>query len=152
MFHYSSILALLFICFFSNLQAQSVGVFNDPLEITAPGDVPGFTAPGDIAGITSLGDIPSILIIIPGASTFKSVSPTLVKTKRVPKYTKVSTRPITLKSGGKCYVFACADLKVCTLVWLDRNKDGKIQPRKELRCVDSRGNQCQMVIKQVKCK
>ncbi len=56
--------------------------------------------------------------------------------------------PLTLEHDGKCFQIACAKEKNCStcgLMWWDRNGDGKVQPKRELRCVCKESKtQCEM--------
>ena len=66
--------------------------------------------------------------------------------------------PLILKRGDVCVKIGCkaapgGDCKTdCHLLWKDRNKDGKIQPRKELRCVCKNKGKCGIVARKTKCK
>lgn len=69
---------------------------------------------------------------------------------------RTSDRPIILKRNGDCYKIGCVKDKnctACTLYWWDRNGDGKVQPRKEIRCGCSDGKtSCRVRIEKVPCK
>ena len=49
--------------------------------------------------------------------------------------TKFFRGPITVKVSNSCVTFKCETGCRCIMAWRDKNKDGKIQPRTELRCV-----------------
>ena len=64
--------------------------------------------------------------------------------------------PIILQHNGKCYAFGCQEgpgCEHCTLYWKDRNKDGKINPKKELRCRcdNDPEKKCKLRVKKVEC-
>lgn len=84
------------------------------------------------------------------------ISPAQAKKFQVPPPTKTGKGPIVLKFGGDCYQFGCAKgdgCDNCRMAWWDRNKDGKIQPRRELRCFcPETRTQCQIRVRKVKCQ
>jgi hypothetical protein len=63
--------------------------------------------------------------------------------------------PIVLRRNGKCYKLGCPkkDCSKCALYWWDKNQDGKVQPKKELRCGCAESNQaCKMKAKKIECR
>lgn len=69
-----------------------------------------------------------------------------VKTQAKQKPMRISS-PLVVKRAGKCYQLGCANnCGRCTMVWWDRNGDGKVQAKKELRCA-CRDSQKQCEIK-----
>lgn len=63
--------------------------------------------------------------------------------------------PIVLRRNGNCYKLGCPkkDCSNCALYWWDKNQDGKVQPKKELRCGCSDSEKaCKMRVKKVECK
>lgn len=88
-------------------------------------------------------------------STTKSVN---INNKSIslPTTIKVIKTPVIIKRGKNCYELSCARTKACsncTMVWKDVNRDRKIQPRKELRCVCAKsGDQCKITAKRVECR
>lgn len=68
-------------------------------------------------------------------------------------------QPLVVKhpKNGNCYALKCASqsgCSECSLLWKDRNGDGKINPRKELRCrckADPE-KECRIRAKRVACK
>ncbi|MEM7659620.1 MAG: hypothetical protein AAF399_26125 [Bacteroidota bacterium] len=88
-------------------------------------------------------------------SKLKPVSVSAAKKLSVPRSVKTSSTPIVLRRDGKCYEFGCKagnGCNSCQLVWYDRNGDGKVQPRKELRCVCGQGDQCKIRVRKVPCQ
>ena len=77
------------------------------------------------------------------------------KAVALPSKMKVLKGPITIKRGQNCYEIYCQqgpECKDCQLTWWDRNGDGKIQPRRELRCVCTKtGDKCAIKARRVKC-
>lgn len=64
---------------------------------------------------------------------------------------KTSTRPIVLQHEKSCYQFSC-EKKGGNIIWWDRNGDGKVQAKRELRCVNEAGKPCEMVVEQGNCR
>lgn len=65
--------------------------------------------------------------------------------------------PIKLKRNGKCYVIRCQEAPgcdKCTLFWKDENGNGKINPKKELRCrcTSDPQKECKAQAKEVACE
>lgn len=63
--------------------------------------------------------------------------------------------PIVLRLNGNCFKLGCPkkDCSKCALYWWDKNQDGKIQPKKELRCGCAESNEaCKMRVKKVECR
>lgn len=82
-------------------------------------------------------------------TTFTPISQSLSPQLKLPKAVKVSSKPITLKKDAKCLTFRCAqDCNACKLYWWDRNQDGKVQPRRELRCACTREKTCKIQVRQ----
>lgn len=131
---------------FSNFQADAQ-VDDTLIYFKAPLASDMYSAPREVADLR--GDF---AITLDNGIKFKPIQPTYAKKVTLPISSKISTSGITLKRNGKCYRFTCANPKLCSLVWFDKNRDGKVQPRRELRCVDRNGKQCQMVVKLVQCK
>lgn len=95
--------------------------------------------------------------IIPGslAKSLVSVSPSYAKKVQIPRTVRTSSRPITLKYNGNCYQFGCQKGQKCLncqLHWYDKNRDGKVQPRQELRCGCDKGEQCRIRVRRVECR
>lgn len=92
------------------------------------------------------------------ASVKKSAQPisaSMSKTLMLPRSVKRLPSPITLKRDGKCYKIGCdtRSCSDCQLFWYDRNKDGKVQPKRELRCYCVKAKKrCEMRGKEVPCK
>lgn len=74
----------------------------------------------------------------------------------IPPATKKSKKPVVLRHEGNCYIFSCGKGKECSdcnLYWWDRNKDGKVQPRRELRCAcPSARARCKINVRKIKCQ
>jgi len=87
-------------------------------------------------------------------SSFRKVPISLAKKIKIPRATRVSRGPITIKHNGACYTFGCEKGSGCTdckLYWYDRNGDGKVQPRRELRCFCAPKKMCKVRVKKSKC-
>ena len=88
----------------------------------------------------------------PGA-TLNTISVSKAKKLILPRAVKTSSRPIVLRHNGTCYQFSCDPAcGTCQLVWLDRNGDGKVQPRRELRCVNAKGKVGKVSVQKVRCQ
>ena len=88
-----------------------------------------------------------------GKSVFVHISAAMAKKMQAPKGVKVSKGPVTLKRNGKCYTFGCdkSQCSDCKLYWKDRNGDGKVQPRRELRCFCAPKKPCKIRVRKSKC-
>lgn len=71
----------------------------------------------------------------------------------------VIDQPLILHNpkNDKCYAFRCrpaAGCEDCVLLWKDQNGDGRIQPKKELRCrcKGDAEKECQIRAREVPCK
>ena len=77
------------------------------------------------------------------------------KTKMAKTSVHIINGPIVLKRGQRCYKFSCVPRNNCTnckIYWWDKNGDGKIQPRRELRCgCSGMINQCKMKVELIDC-
>lgn len=67
--------------------------------------------------------------------------------------TKYLKGPIKLKNKDKCIAVACAKgCPNCEMVWRDLNKDSKVQPKKEVRCICAKTKElCKMAVKTDSC-
>ncbi|MEM6802776.1 MAG: hypothetical protein AAF696_15310 [Bacteroidota bacterium] len=88
-----------------------------------------------------------------GKNIFVHISAATIKKMQLPKGVKVSKGPVTLKRNGMCYTFACDknNCSDCKLYWKDRNGDGKVQPRRELRCFCAPKKPCKIRVRKSKC-
>lgn len=76
----------------------------------------------------------------------KSAKPQQIK---LPAKARVSSKPVTLKKDGNTFTFSCQqDCRNCRLFWWDRNKDGKVQPKRELRCACTKEQTCKIQVRQ----
>ncbi|PHN03724.1 hypothetical protein [Flavilitoribacter nigricans] len=67
-------------------------------------------------------------------------------------------QPLVLQhpTNGQCYAFRCAagtECPDCKLYWKDRNGDGRINPRRELRCRcgENPEAKCRIKVRQIAC-
>ena len=85
----------------------------------------------------------------------KPVDKKFRKKMKIAKGAKKFDGPIVIKKKGVCVKVTCSqkDCDSCTLLWSDRNNDGNINPKKELRCVckDTR-KLCGIMGKKIRCK
>ncbi|GAB5550429.1 MAG: hypothetical protein Sapg2KO_00200 [Saprospiraceae bacterium] len=93
----------------------------------------------------------------PRQAVLKSTSIAITGKKiKIPSGVKLLKGPITIKRGENCYQIGCdrnKDCNNCQMFWKDLNKDRKIQPRKELRCVCPKsGDNCGLRGRKVECK
>jgi len=92
---------------------------------------------------------------MPGGTTMVFVHISALKKMAIPtslsKSIKTADGPIVLRKNGKCYQFACEG-RACKLFWWDRNGDGKVQPKRELRCGDKGRESCGIRVKEVPCR
>ena len=89
-----------------------------------------------------------------GKSIFVHISAVTIKKLALPQRTKVSKGPVTLKRNGVCYTFACdkSNCSDCKLYWNDRNGDGEVQPRRELRCYCApKKKMCKIRVRRSRC-
>lgn len=85
---------------------------------------------------------------IPSTDSFTPISKSASSQTQSPAKIRVSRKPVTLRKEGKALTFSCQqDCKNCRLFWWDRNKDDKVQPRKELRCACTREQMCNIQVK-----
>ena len=91
-----------------------------------------------------------------GNGGFKAVSLAYANRMRIPRASKTSIRPVILRHKGICYQFSCnksgKSCPDCTLHWFDRNQDGKVQPRKELRCFCDVQKPCRIRVRKRPCQ
>lgn len=90
------------------------------------------------------------------AFTFAQKSQVITKSAKATGI-KQLRNPLYLKRNGKCFKIQCyptKECKDCAMLWKDRNGDGKVQPRKELRCgcKSSPKATCNMDWAQVQCR
>jgi len=143
---FSSALFALMMCFCIQSQAQTAKIFNDtllvfktPLEFTSGANIIG-------AGIGGVG------LEFKAGSGLSTISLAKAKKLVLPRTVRTSTKPIVLRHEGTCYMFSCDPAcGSCQLVWWDRNGDGKVQPRRELRCVNAKGEAGKVSLKKTRC-
>ncbi|MEO0895908.1 MAG: hypothetical protein AAFY71_05890 [Bacteroidota bacterium] len=85
----------------------------------------------------------------------KSASPQILKKYKLPKGVRRVPTPFVLQYKGNCYQLGCMKGKGCddcAMFWLDKNRDGKVQPRKEIRCICKQGKPCKVRARKVPCK
>ena len=74
---------------------------------------------------------------------------------KLPRSIKELNTPLKLKGRNGCYLISCQasqNCRDCRLLWKDINRDGKVQPRRELRCVcTSSGGDCRIRAKKIPC-
>ena len=143
----TSIIAFLF--FFSLESQAQISAFNDTMMHNSPKSEY-FILDGEKINITG-----SFLLPNGTLKAFKPISISVAKTMNIPRPTKVSDQPVVLKYKGNCYKFGCQKGEGCSdckLAWYDRNGDGKVQPRKELRCICSTGDKCRVRVKRIECR
>lgn len=86
-------------------------------------------------------------------SLMKTAAVSYSKKLAIPSATRVSNKPIILKNEKGCFEFRCGDgCESCKIVWYDRNGDGKVQPRKELRCINVKGKVGKISVAKVRCQ
>ena len=140
-------LSLMFCFLFVSQQAQAQRVFNDTimifnerLEFVAGGN---FVQKGTVFSLDK------------SSTKLQPISATQAQKLVLPRAVKVSDGPVTLHHDGKCYKFGCVNeqgCQNCKLVWWDRNDDGQVQPRRELRCKCPTGGTCKMRVEKVPCR
>jgi hypothetical protein len=95
--------------------------------------------------------------IIPAATfkTIKAVPTPTAKKLNLPAGVRRVPTPITLTYKGTTYKVGCQKsegCEKCGMFWYDKNKDKKIQPRQELRCICTEGGKCKVRAKKVESK
>ena len=93
---------------------------------------------------------------VPVSSKKKVLKPSasVIKVLGLAPATKVLNTPMRVKSGNDCYEIRCSAnaCQGCKMLWKDINKDGKIQPKKEVRCVCVQTKElCKIEGKKVRC-
>lgn len=111
-----------------------------------------FSQAADITGDVALDDIYEI----PASSSSSVVALPAATAKLfgLPASVKKINGPIIIKRGNVCAKIGCKtdNCKDCVLLWKDINTDGKIQPRKELRCACPQSKaQCKLAANKVPC-
>lgn len=97
-------------------------------------------------------------------SDFKILSSSLLIRSQMPskKLNQSKQKPVRLETpfvlemNDRCFQLGCVkntDCEKCGLMWWDRNRDGKVQANKELRCIcrDTK-MQCQLRGRKVDCR
>ncbi|MEL7535412.1 MAG: hypothetical protein AAFN10_29255, partial [Bacteroidota bacterium] len=67
----------------------------------------------------------------------------------VPRSSKVMADDVVITAKRKCFRLGS---KNGQLVWWDRNRDGKIQPLREVRCIGPKGKASKVFVEEVSCK
>lgn len=141
------ILAALFMSLGTQVFAQKV--FNDTMLVF--NQKAGF----EMEGVAEKGILMKGFSLQPQSrNSMRKIAAPVAKKIKIPRATRVSKGPITIKHNGACYTFGCQKGGTCTdckLYWYDRNGDGKVQPRRELRCFCSPGKMCKIRVKKSKC-
>ncbi|MEL6651656.1 MAG: hypothetical protein AAFQ87_12720 [Bacteroidota bacterium] len=131
----------------SSLSAQSqTAVWNDTMMV--------FKTPLELAsgGKFLLGDQGAGFQFLK-LNAMKAAPSSFVTAASLPRKVKISTGPVILKNQNGCFAFSCdKSCQSCRLVWYDRNGDGKVQPRKELRCVNAKGKVGRVSVSKVPCQ
>lgn len=132
------------------INAQAQRAFNDTMLVFNKDAM--FDINDNIKGF-NIGMPPTLAFNVTPAAKSVFVKVTAVQAKKVsvPRATRISSKPITLKYKGACYQFGC-DCKTCKIAWYDRNGDNKVQPRKELRCLCAKGEKCKIRVEKADCK
>lgn len=118
---------------------------------------PWFKAPSSILTPKIMDWNTSYNLVSPRSAIQKS-SALMISSKKIkiPSDIKLLKGPITLKRGKSCYQVGCDRNKECNncqMFWKDLNRDRKIQPRKELRCVCPKsGDNCSLSARKIECK
>jgi len=139
--------------FCASLFLMMAGQLHAQVDDTLP---PWFKAPMELLGKEPLFKKDIAFIMTP--STIKKVSSvpaSTAKKLRLPRNVKRVPTPLNLKHKGACYQIGCVKGKecdTCGMFWLDKNKDGKVQPRKEIRCICKEGKPCKVRGRKVECK
>lgn len=140
-----SLLLSLLLMVSSSLSAQSQVAWNDTMMV--------FKTPLELAsgGKFLLGENGPFQL--QPQSGMRAVSASFAQTASIPRAAKTSTGPVILKNQNGCFAFSCdKSCQSCRLVWYDRNGDGKVQPRRELRCVNAKGKVGRVSVSKVTCQ
>lgn len=133
-----------------SINTQAQGLFNDTIFVFNKDAM--FDINDNIKGF-NIGMPPTLTFDVTPAAKSVFVKVTAIQAKKVsvPRATRISSKPITLEHKGACYKFGC-DCKTCKIGWYDRNGDNKVQPRKELRCLCTKDEQCKIRVEKTDCK
>lgn len=140
----STALFALMMCFSLQSHAQGTKVFNDTMLVFNSPLV--FAQGGKLIGA-------GIGLQFKAGATLSLISASQAKKLVLPRAVRTSSRPIVLRHNGTCYQFSCDEAcGSCKLVWWDRNGDGKVQPRRELRCVNAKGKAGKVSVQKIRCQ
>ncbi len=89
---------------------------------------------------------------LPDLRQMSMLSTSKTKQLNVPARSKGSTGAVAIRNKNKCFKVSGPKGKQGTIVWWDRNKDGKVQPLKELRCISPQGKGLKVFVEEVSCK
>ncbi|MFK7923943.1 MAG: hypothetical protein AB8H47_18435 [Bacteroidia bacterium] len=148
---FNSAFFALIMCFVLQSQAQktaaleeSKSVFNQPLELkTGKNLSKGALADGEMQ--------------FKAGSTLTIINVSEAKKFKLPRTVKVLPKPTILLQGNSCFQFSCDPAcGSCVLLWLDQNRDGKVQALQEIRCLNrsykNLGQSGIVTVKKVSCK
>ncbi|MEL6732112.1 MAG: hypothetical protein AAFP83_13365 [Bacteroidota bacterium] len=141
----SLLLNSLFILFFIGLSLESQAQIRDSLIF--------FKAPADI--IVTGPDLKlSNSFALPDMRAAQAITKSQAKSLKLPNAVKRLPKVVRLKYGKTCVEMTCDDnCKNCRMYWWDRNNDGKVQPRRELRCICPASTQrCKIKARRTNCR
>lgn len=104
--------------------------------------------------------VTAALVELDASKQILSANMPLISSLETKSKATAKNRPVRIKGAlklehnGNCYQIGCAkaNCNKCGLFWWDRNKDGKVQPRKELRCVCKESkSQCELRGREIDC-
>ncbi|MEM6346681.1 MAG: hypothetical protein AAF927_22535 [Bacteroidota bacterium] len=136
-------LSLLFVLSAQKVQAQIVP--DTLIYVTSPSK---FYESGDLNNLK--GDFASFGL--PDLRQMTTLSTSKTKQLKVPAKSKGSTGAVAIRNKNKCFKVSGPKGKQGTIVWWDRNKDGKIQPLRELRCISPQGKGLKVFVEEISCK
>lgn len=94
--------------------------------------------------------------------TFHIISASKARKLVLPRTTKRLPQPTILRQNRSCFEFSCdPSCGSCFLIWVDHNRDGKVQALQEIRCITGLGQSINntnigqsrtVVVKKVNCQ
>ncbi|MEO0584676.1 MAG: hypothetical protein AAF135_20865 [Bacteroidota bacterium] len=111
-----------------------------------------FKAPADII-VTGPELKLSNSFALPDMRAAQAITQSQAQSLKLPRAVKRLPKVVRLKYGKTCVEMTCDDnCKNCRMYWWDRNNDGKVQPRRELRCIcPNSTKRCKIKARTTKC-
>ncbi|MEL6844340.1 MAG: hypothetical protein AAFP02_14100 [Bacteroidota bacterium] len=89
---------------------------------------------------------------LPDLRQMSTLSRGTTKRLKVLEKVKGCSGPIAIRNKDKCLKISSPRGQAGTIVWWDRNRDGRIQPLTELRCLSPSGKGLNVYVEEISCK